>query len=158
MLEHDNGAIQNDVEIISALEEEDSSTITKYHDRQYPNRRRLQLSMTEEKEEVTPSNNNLESESNNNQAIIGQSTNKQAVILNMLRRARDKVSERDVPFLLQIPYTNSDVIYNIMTDCYGLVGREYWDVEEMEREEKEVGGSVVDSFYVSSHDRPKEVS
>ena len=76
----------------------------------------------------------------------------------MLRRARDKVSERDVPFLLQIPYTNSDVIYDIMTDCYGLVGREYWDVDEMEREAKEVGGSVVDSFYVSSHDRPKEVS
>ena len=73
----------------------------------------------------------------------------------MLRRARDKVDEKDVPFLLQVPYTNSDVIYNIMTECYGLVGREYWDVKELRRDEKE---GVVDQFYVSSHDRPKEVS
>ena len=112
-------------------------------------RRRL-LSMTEQ--QVAPNSNE---NSNNNNAIIGQSTNKQAVILNMLRRARDKVDEKDVPFLLQVPYTNSDVIYNIMTECYGLVGREYWDVKELRRDEKE---GVVDQFYVSSHDRPKEVS
>lgn len=107
--------------------------------------------MTEQ--QVAPNSN--ENSNNNNNAIIGQSTNKQAVILNMLRRARDKVDEKDVPFLLQVPYTNSDVIYNIMTECYGLVGREYWDVKELRRDEKE---GVVDQFYVSSHDRPKEVS
>ena len=112
-------------------------------------RRRRLVSMTEQ--EVTEHKKTKK----DNAAIIGQSTTKQAVILNMLRRARDKVDEKDVPFLLQVPYTNSDVVYNIMTECYGLVGREYWDVEELKRDEKE---GVVDQFYVSSHDRPKEVS
>jgi hypothetical protein len=65
------------------------------------------------------------------------------------------VDEKDVPFLLQVPYTNSDVIYNIMTECYGLVGKEYWDVKDIQKGKE---ANVVDSFYVSSHDRPKEVS
>ena len=128
-----------------------ATTQYEYYEHQHHNRR-LQLSMTEEKVTTTSNTNNNE---NNNNAIIGQSTNNQGVIVNMLRRARDKVDEKDVPFLLQVPYTNSDVIYNIMTECYGLVGREYWDVKDLQRDEKE---NVVDSFYVSSHDRPKEVS
>ena len=117
-------------------------------------RRRRLLSMTEQ-EVVISNTEHKKTTKKDNAAIIGQSTTKDAVILNMLRRARDKVDEKDVPFLLQVPYTNSDVVYNIMTECYGLVGREYWDVDELKRDEKE---GVVDQFYVSSHDRPKEVS
>ena len=167
-MQHDDG-VDHDMTIAALLDDETSFRPThqrmghqlnqqedgiataqyEYYDHQHHNRR-LQLSMTEEKVTTTSNTNN-----NNNVAIIGQSTNNQGVIVNMLRRARDKVDEKDVPFLLQVPYTNSDVIYNIMTECYGLVGREYWDVKDLQRDERE---NVVDSFYVSSHDRPKEVS
>ena len=133
-----------------------------HYDQQQHNRQ-LQLSMTEEVTKTnTVSNNN--NDNNNEQiatqqehsdALIGQSTSGPGVIVNMLRRARDKVDEKDVPFLLQVPYTNSDVMYNIMTECYGLVGKEYWDLKDIQKGRE---ANVVDSFYVSSHDRPKEVS
>jgi hypothetical protein len=136
-----------------------------HYDYQQHNRQ-LQLSMTEEvtKTQTVNNNNNNNDNDNNKQiatqqqhsdALIGQSTSGPGVIVNMLRRARDKVDEKDVPFLLQVPYTNSDVIYNIMTECYGLVGKEYWDVKDIQKGKE---ANVVDSFYVSSHDRPKEVS
>ena len=116
-----------------------------YYDYRQQNRQ-LRLSMSDEVIDTT---------TNKNDAILGQSISGGGVIVNMLRRARDKVDEKDVPFLLQVPYTNSDVIYKIMTECYGLVGREYWDVNELKKD-KDAG--LVDQFYVSSHDRPKEVS
>lgn len=135
-----------------------------HYDHQQHNRQ-LQLSMTEE---VTKTNTVNNDNNNNNKqietkeqqqqhsdALIGQSTSGAGVIVNMLRRARDKVDEKDVPFLLQVPYTNSDVVYNIMTECYGLVGKEYWDVKDIQKGKE---AKVLDSFYVSSHDRPKEVS
>lgn len=169
-------AVQDMTTILSALHDEDISlrrrnnnsnrdNVVQPHEKYYydhpPARnRQLQLSMTDE---VEVTNNIIENNSNNNNqqqinnAIINgqQSTSSPGVILNMLRRARDKVDEKDVPFLLQVPYTNSDVIYKIMTECYGLVGREYWDLKELQRDQK---ANVVDQFYVSSHDRPKEVS
>lgn len=133
-----------------------------FHENYYydppPKNRQLQLSMTEEEVTTNNNNNNNNEEDNiddNNGVIHGQSTSGPGVIVNVLRRARDKVDEKDVPFILQVPYTNSDVIYNIMTECYGLVGREYWDLKELQRDKE---ANVVDQFYVSSHDRPKEVS
>lgn len=133
-----------------------------HYDHQQHNRQ-LQLSMTEEVTKTKTvnnnnNNNNKQTETTQQQhsdALIGQSTSGPGVIVNMLRRARDKVDEKDVPFLLQVPYTNSDVMYNIMTECYGLVGKEYWDVKDIQKGKE---ANVVDSFYVSSHDRPKEVS
>lgn len=143
-----------------------------HYDHQQHNRQ-LQLSMTEEvtkTKTVAQQHHNDETVNNNNNndnkqiatkqqqhsdALVGQSTSGPGVIVNMLRRARDKVDEKDVPFLLQVPYTNSDVMYNIMTECYGLVGNEYWDVKDIQKGKE---ANVVDSFYVSSHDRPKEVS
>ena len=132
-----------------------------HHDHQQHNRQLA--SMTEEVTNTKTvsnnnNNNNKQTETTQQQhsdALIGQSTSGPGVIVNMLRRARDKVDEKDVPFLLQVPYTNSDVIYNIMTKCYGLVGKEYWDVKDIQKGKE---ANVVDSFYVSSHDRPKEVS
>lgn len=138
---------------------------THYDQQQY--NRQLQLSMTEEvtkTKTVSNDNNNnnkqistqqQQQQQHHSDALIGQSTSGPGVIVNMLRRARDKVDEKDVPFLLQVPYTNSDVMYNIMTECYGLVGKEYWDVKDIQKGKE---ANVVDSFYVSSHDRPKEVS
>jgi hypothetical protein len=130
-----------------------------HYDHQQRNRQ-LQLSMTEEvtKTKTVSNNNNKQTattQQHHSDALFGQSTSGPGVIVNMLRRARDKVDEKDVPFLLQVPYTNSDVIYNIMTECYGLVGKEYWDVKDIQKGKE---ANVVDSFYVSSHDRPKEVS
>ncbi|KAL7536501.1 hypothetical protein ACHAWF_008107, partial [Thalassiosira exigua] len=51
--------------------------------------------------------------------------------LNMLRRAKDVVSATDVPFLLMTPHASSDVIRDMMTECYGLVGRSYDTREEL---------------------------
>ena len=76
------------------------------------------------------------------------------VLINLMRRAKDVVSESDVPFLLQIPHTSTETIYNIMTQCYGLVGKEYTTSQEIERAR---AMNVVDNYYVSSHDRPKEM-
>ena len=156
--------VQNDLVGNNDMNQLDGSVGTvqyeNYLDHQHHNHhRQLQLSMTEKDVTSTTNNNNNNQIVNDNSdnPIHGQSTSSPGVIVNMLRRARDKVDEKDVPFLLQVPYTNSDVIYNIMTDCYGLVGREYWDLKEIQRDQKEKN-NVVDQFYVSSHDRPKEVS
>jgi hypothetical protein len=146
----------------------DGNTRYETHYDQQQHNRQLQLSMTEEVTKTNTVNNNNNNNNNDNDnnkqiatqqqhsdALIGQSTSGPGVIVNMLRRARDKVDEKDVPFLLQVPYTNSDVMYKIMTECYGLVGKEYWDVKDIQKGKE---ANVVDSFYVSSHDRPKEVS
>lgn len=160
---------ENDYPSPQVLSFSDGSSVagnTRYethYDHQQHNRQ-LQLSMTEEVTKTKTvsnnnNNNNKQTETTQQQqhsdALIGQSTSGPGVIVNMLRRARDKVDEKDVPFLLQVPYTNSDVMYNIMTECYGLVGKEYWDVKDIQKGKE---ANVVDSFYVSSHDRPKEVS
>ncbi|KAL7531613.1 hypothetical protein ACHAXR_004134, partial [Thalassiosira sp. AJA248-18] len=73
------------------------------------------------------------------------------VQINMLRRAKDIVSESDVPFLLQVPHTSSETIYNIMTQCYGLVGKHYDTPTALDKARNR---NVVDNLYVSSHDRP----
>ena len=75
----------------------------------------------------------------------------ESVQINMMRRAKDVVSNTDVPFLLQIPHTSSETIYDIMTQCYGLVGRQYNTPQELV---KAKAMNVVDNHYVSSHDRP----
>jgi hypothetical protein len=65
------------------------------------------------------------------------------VIINMIRRAKDHVSSTDVPFLLlqhqtsipphnnnynyDIPLSASEAMYNIMTQCYGLIGQRFDD-------------------------------
>ena len=141
----------------------DVETLHHEYDDSKNSHRRLQLTMTERVTQAKVDDNSNQQHDNinnsnsirNSNILNGKFTTERGVIVNMLRRARDKVDEKDVPFLLQIPHTNSDVMYNIMTECYGIVGREYWDLRELEKAREE---NVVDSFYVSSHDRPKEVS
>jgi len=82
---------------------------------------------------------------------IGHHTSGPVAVINMFRRAKDVVDESDVPFLLQIPHTSSETLHDIMTQCYGLVGKHYDSIEQLERARRE---NVVDSYYVSSHDRP----
>ena len=82
---------------------------------------------------------------------IGKTVEGPSVRINMMRRAKDVVSSTDVPFLLQIPHTSSETIYNIMTQCYGLVGKQYTTPKEIEHA-KSI--NVVDNYYVNSHDRP----
>ena len=159
---HENG--YHSSQMLSVSDGASAAGNTRYethYDYQQHNRQ-LQLSMTEEVTKTNTVNNNnndnkqiATQQQQHSGALIGQSTSGPGVIVNMLRRARDKVDEKDVPFLLQVPYTNSDVMYNIMTECYGLVGKEYWDVKDIQKGKE---ANVVDSFYVSSHDRPKEVS
>jgi len=84
----------------------------------------------------------------------GQSIPGPATVINMFRRAKEIVQESDVPFLLQVPHTSSETIYNIMTQCYGLVGKQYDSTSELERARRT---NVVDSYYVSSHDRPAKM-
>lgn len=88
---------------------------------------------------------------NSHQLQYGQTVPGPSVLINMLRRAKDIVSENDVPFLLQIPHTSSETLYNIMTQCYGLVGQQYQSASELESAR---GSNAVDGNYVSSHDRP----
>lgn len=80
--------------------------------------------------------------------------NSPGIIVNMLRRAKDRVSESDVPFLLQLPHTSSDTIYNILTECYGLEGKKYLQPQELEIAKKE---NAVDRYYMSSHEKPTEM-
>ncbi|KAL3823498.1 hypothetical protein ACHAXA_010820 [Cyclostephanos tholiformis] len=71
------------------------------------------------------------------------------VRINALRRAKDVVSNADVPFLLQLPYADHDVLYDIMTECYGLTPRVYETIDELIRA-REV--NALDNDYVSYHD------
>ena len=73
----------------------------------------------------------------------------QGVLINLLRRAKDVVSDSDVPFLLQIPHTNHEVLYDIMTRCYGLTPRVYSTMDELKRAKM---NNAVDNDYVSFHD------
>jgi hypothetical protein len=47
------------------------------------------------------------------------------VRINVLRRAKDVVSNADVPFLLLLPFAEHAVLYDVITTCYGLVPRVY---------------------------------
>ncbi|KAL3793765.1 hypothetical protein HJC23_013327 [Cyclotella cryptica] len=85
--------------------------------------------------------------------IHGKTVDGPGIFVQMLRRARERVSDSDVPFLLEVPHTGSDTIYNILTTCYGLRGRRYLGTEELARD-KELG--VVDKYYVSSHEKPPD--
>ena len=49
----------------------------------------------------------------------------------LLRRAKDALSNADVPFLPQLPYTNHEVLHDTMTECYGLVPGVYSTVDEL---------------------------
>lgn len=75
------------------------------------------------------------------------------VIINMMRRAKDHVSPTDVPFLLHIsPHditSASEVMYNIMTQCYGLIGQRYDDdtVNELLEAKRK---NVVDTYFLST--------
>ncbi len=71
------------------------------------------------------------------------------VRINVLRRAKDVVSNADVPFLLQLPFAEHAVLYDVMTTCYGLVPRVYDTVGSLNdaRERNDV-----DHDYVSYHD------
>ena len=79
------------------------------------------------------------------ESIIGPAT-----IINLFRRAKDSVSESDVPFLLQTPHSDSEVLHSIMTECYGLHGRTYDSVEDLVDARRQ----NITEYYVSSHDRP----
>mmetsp|Transcript_38361 Transcript_38361/g.81869 ORF Transcript_38361/g.81869 Transcript_38361/m.81869 type:complete len:657 (+) Transcript_38361:28-1998(+) len=85
------------------------------------------------------------------EALHGRPVAGQGAVINMFRRAKDVVSESDVPFLLRVPHASSDVVYDIMTQCYGLVGKHYDSTQDLERA---LRANAVDSYYVSSHDRP----
>lgn len=75
------------------------------------------------------------------------------VIINMMRRAKDHVSPTDVPFLLHIsPHditSASEVMYNILTQCYGLIGQRYDDdtVNELLEAKRK---NVVDTYFLST--------
>jgi hypothetical protein len=83
--------------------------------------------------------------------IHGKTVEGPSVIVNMLRRARERVSDSDVPFLLEVPHTSSDTIYNILTNCYGLKGKRYLKTEELDRDKQL---DAVDKNYVSAHVKP----
>jgi hypothetical protein len=83
--------------------------------------------------------------------IHGKTVEGPSVIVNMLRRAREPVSDSDVPFLLEVPHTASDTIYNILTTCYGLRGKRYMNTEDLARDKRL---DAINKQYVSSHVKP----
>ena len=88
-------------------------------------------------------NSNNEKDNNNKLTIVG------GVQINMLRRAKDIVSNTDVPFLLQLPNTHHEILYDIMTQCYGLTPRQYLSLEELSKAKE---NNIVNSHYVNFHD------
>lgn len=78
----------------------------------------------------------------------GKSVEGSGVAINMFRRAKDQVDDRDVPFLLEVPHTSSETVYNVMTECYGLRGKRYLKLKELQYA---AGENVVDRHYVSAH-------
>lgn len=85
--------------------------------------------------------------------IHGKTVEGPSIIVNMLRRERERVSDTDVPFLLEVPHTSSDTIYNILSNCYGLKGRRYLNTQDLARD-KEL--DAVNRHYVSAHVKPPE--
>lgn len=97
-----------------------------------------------EKEGSQQRNTNSNNEKDNTElTIVG------GVQINMLRRAKDIVSNTDVPFLLQLPNTHHEIIYNIMTQCYGLTSRQYSSIVELSKAKEK---NIVNSQYVNFHD------
>ena len=88
-------------------------------------------------------NSNNEKDNNNKLTIVG------GVQINMLRRAKDIVSNTDVPFLLQLPSTHHEILYDIMTQCYGLTPRQYLSLEELSKAKE---NNILNSHYVNFHD------
>ena len=78
----------------------------------------------------------------------GKSVEGAGVVINMFRRAKDQVDDRDVPFLLEVPHTSSETVYNVITECYGLKGRRFLKLKELQYA---AGDNVVDKHYVSAH-------
>ena len=81
--------------------------------------------------------------------LVGRGVMGEAALISLLRWAKDVVSETDVPFLLQLPYTNHEVLYNIMTECYGLVPRVYTTTDELDCAGRT---NTVNNDYVLFHD------
>jgi hypothetical protein len=75
------------------------------------------------------------------------------VIINMMRRAKDHVSPSDVPLLLQIPphdiTSASEAVYNIMTQCYGLIGQRY-DNDNVNDLQEAKRNNLVDKYFLSA--------
>lgn len=85
--------------------------------------------------------------------IHGKTVDGPSIIVNMLRRERERVSDTDVPFLLEVPHTSSDTIYNILTKCYGLRGKRYMRTQDL-AQDKEL--DAVNRHYVSAHVKPPD--
>ena len=81
--------------------------------------------------------------------LVGRGVAGEAASINLLSRAKEVVSKTDVPFLLQLPYTNHEVLYDIMTECYGLVPRVYTTTDELDCAGRT---NAVDNDYVLFHD------
>ena len=97
---------------------------------------------------VPPTTNAVEAvdgrgDENNVDFLVG------GVRINVLRRAKDVVSNADVPFLLQLPYADHGVLFDIMTTCYGLTPRVYTTLEQLSKANER---NEVDNDYVSYHD------
>ena len=71
----------------------------------------------------------------------------------MLRRAKDVVSNTDVPLLLQLPgHTHHDVLYNIMTQCNILHPRVYTTLDELPKANaRHVGNNYYVNIPVTVH-------
>ena len=98
-----------------------------------------------------------------------EDNNGSGVIINMMRRAKDHVSPTDVPFLLlqqqtsipphnnnynyDIPLSASEAVYNIMTQCYGLIGQKF-DADDNGNNVSELleakRNNIVDKYFVSA--------
>ena len=70
--------------------------------------------------------------------LVGRGVMGEAALISLLRWAKDVVSETDVPFLLQLTYTNHEVLYHVMTECYSLVPRVYTTTNKLDCTEEYV--------------------
>ena len=70
--------------------------------------------------------------------LVGRGVTGEAASISLLRWAKDVVSKTDVPFLLQLPYTKHEVLYHVMTECYGLVPRVYTTMDKLDCAEEYV--------------------
>ena len=96
----------------------------------------------------------MSSTSQSDEQLLGDDTvDEGGVIINMMRRAKDHVSPSDVPLLLQIPphdiTSTSEAVYNIMTQCYGLIGQRY-DNDNVNDLQEAKRNNLVDKYFLSA--------
>lgn len=90
----------------------------------------------------------VSSTSTNDEQLLNDSSG--GVIINMMRRAKDHVSPTDVPLLL-LQSIASEAMYNIMTQCYGLIGQRFDDNDDNVgalMEAKRI--NIVDKYFLSA--------